>query len=279
MNAANHSTIKICNQTQNSFWVFHENHFLVLPDGKTVVGADGSDKKKLLFEDITQGNPRQIGTHDDWIRTVLFHSLSQSLLVGDDKGHVKQYKKVNQSFMMVKDYGNVGVDSVFSSIQIDRFAIFGGDKRSLVAIDISEQQVCSGRMKSPFAWTYSLQVCEGVGSKMYLSLGGNIPHYFSDTSDLLDVTLLYNSQKKDSPKNTEKINQAHTALKEKDEIIYALSLKISQLESSLQKQVNQNQGIDNIRPPKPKQVTQAEDPDSLYRPSNIQEQNPESWVQ
>ena len=175
-------------------------------------------------------NPTQIGTHGCSIITVLWNSLTQSLLVGDLKDEVKQYKKVNHSFTMIKDYGYVGVDRVFSSTQLGRLAIFGGGDRSLVVIDTSEQRICPGRLKSPFLKTYSLQICEGVGSKVYLSLGGYEPEYSWDASDFLDVTLLYNGHKKDSSKVPEKMNQAHALLKEKDKVIKSLSLKIDYLQ-------------------------------------------------
>ena len=252
INAGNKSTIKIRDQTRNQFFVRFENGFLVLPDAKTVVGADGSDREKLIVEDITQGNLRQIGRHGVLIYTVLFDNHTQSLLVGDYNGHVKQYKKVNQSFTMVKDYGNVGVGVVCSSTQVGRLGIFGGNNRSLIAIDIAEQRVCPGFLKSPFWWTYSLQVCEGAGSKVYLSQGGDDPDYSSDASDFLDVTLLYNSLKKDSPKVPKDINKAHAALREKDILINSLKLKIKQLESSLQKQVNKNEGKSNPKTSKTK---------------------------
>ena len=247
MNASNHSTIKIRDQTQNKFFVSYENSFLVLPDGKTVVGPDGSDRKKLMMEDITQGNPKEIGTHGDSIITVLFDSLTQSLLVGDNKGHVKQYKNKNGFFTMVKDYGKVGVDRLVSSTQVGGFAIFGGQKNSLVAINIFEQRVYAGLLTSPFEWTCSLQVCESAGSKVYLSFGGKFFEYFSNIPDYLDMTLLYNVNKKDTPKLPEKMNKVNDLLEEKDKLINSLNLKIKQLELSLQKQVKQNKSTCNFQ--------------------------------
>ena len=236
MNAPNDSVIKIRHQTQDRYWVQFDNHFLVLPDAKTLVGADATDKSKLMIDDITQGNPKQIGKHGSWISTVLFDSLTQSLLVGDIDGHVKQYKKVNQSFRMVKDYGDLGVGWVISSSQKGHIAIFGGDQYSLIAIDIFKKQVFDGLLKSPFKFTLSLQVYKGVNSNVYLSLGGDCPKYSSDASDFLDVTLLFNRQKHIN-EIYQKMNKAHALLEEKDEIINSLNLKIKQLESSLQKQV------------------------------------------
>ena len=230
----------------------YENQFLVLPDAKTIVGVDYLDKSLVMIEDITQGNPRQIGTHGDLISTVLFDSMTQSLLVGDYKGHVKQYKKENGSFTMVKDYGKVGVGEVLSSTQVGRFAIFGG-RYFLVAINISEQKVFPEVLKSPFGCTYSLQVCKGACSNVYLSLGGSSPKYCSDVSDFLDVTLLYKGH---IPINQfyEKMNQLDSIFQEKDKMINSWNLKIKNFKSSLQKQANQNESKNKQRYPKSKQV-------------------------
>ena len=217
----------------------------MLPDGKTVIGPDGSDYKKLMMENIILKNQSQIGTHGGFISTVLYDSLTQSLLVGDDSGHVKQYRKVNESFTMIRDYGDVDLGDVVSSTKVGRFGIFGGQNYSLVAIDISGQRVYAGLPKSPFKYTYSLQVCKGEGSRV-LSLGGNDPQYSSDESDCLDVTLLYNSHNKDSPRAREYMNQAHVALREKDKLIESLNLKIKKLESSLQKQKKKKTGMTNL---------------------------------
>ena len=84
-----------------------------------------------------------------------------------------------------------------------------------------------------------------MDSNVYLSLGGGLPDYSSDASDWLDVTLLYDNHKKDSPKLPEQMNQADVTLRKKDQIINSLNLKIKQLKSSLQKQADQNQGTSN----------------------------------
>ena len=277
VNAANYSTVKIRHQTQNRFYVEFENSFLVLPDAKTVIGVDALDKIKLMIEDITRGNPRKIETFYGLISTVLFDSLTQSLLVGDEYGNVKQYKKVNGLFTMVKDYKDVGVGFVFSSTQVGQIAIFGGYNYSLVAIDILEKRVLPGLLNNSFKSTFSLQVCEGVGSDFYLSLGGSKPNYSSNASDFLDVTLLYNRHKEIN-ELYEKKNHARALLEEKDEIINSLNLKIKQLESSLQKQVKQNEGKNNARNPKSKQVPKAETRQSYNSFKKSQEQNPESSV-
>ena len=92
VDALPNSIVKIRHEFKNYYYVVYENGFLALPDGKTVVGADASDKKKLMMQDITSKNPKQIGTHSGSIRTLLFDKPTETLLVGDYEGHVKQYK-------------------------------------------------------------------------------------------------------------------------------------------------------------------------------------------
>lgn len=168
----------------------YENDFVVLPDGKTIVGSDGTDPKKLMMEDITKKNPRQIMTHNKEIGTLLFDSLTQSLLVGDGNGHVTQYKKENGSFTMVKEYGNVGVGGVMSHAQVRGFAIFAGDNRSLIAIDIKNQKLVKRYVETAYEFILSLQVCLTNNHRIFLTVSGWKPDFSSGKSDIFDVTCM-----------------------------------------------------------------------------------------
>ena len=55
-------------------------------------------------------------------------------------------------------------------------------------------------------------------------------------------------------------------LLEKSNLVESQKNKIKQIEKYLQAQKSRNEGISNTRHPKPKQLPQAEDPDSLKRP-------------
>ena len=177
-------------ETENKFQVYGENGFLVLPDGKTVVSADMWDSKKLVMEDITEVNPTQIGTHSDKISSLLFHNLTQSLLVGNIEGDVKQYKRNNGSFTFVKDYRNLGVGQVLSSAQVGPFVIFGGNNHSLVAIDLKNQTVIKGFLKTAYKGNKSLQVCFTNYHRVFLSVSGYDPDFSSGKSNFFDVTCM-----------------------------------------------------------------------------------------
>ena len=115
----------------------------------------------------------------------------------------------------------------------------------------------SGVIKSPLKFTYSLEVCHGADSNVYLSLGGINPKYSSDVSDLFKVTKLYNGSKKKSGQLLKENNQTRILLQEKDETIDTLNLKIKQLEeleADLKKQKKQNHGKSNQKNLKTKSI-------------------------
>ena len=196
--------VKPLYQTKNRFYAFYEKHFLVLHDGRTIVGVDGNNQNTIIMEDITTNKAVSFGKHKGTIETLLYDQVTQSLFAGDRSGHVKQYKRGSSSthaFSLVKDYGDVGIYSVYSSAQVGRFALFGGCNCTLVAIDIQERRLFKNITRSLFLSTFSLRVCHGQENKVYLSLGGDDPCYYSTVSDFLDVTKMYNHKKESSVLN------------------------------------------------------------------------------
>lgn len=143
-----------------------------------------------MAEDITTNTPSLIGTHGDWIRTLLFDATSRTLFVGDDTGHVLQYKRDRESgaFTLLKDFGDLGIGRVVSSTVVRDFAIFGGWKTNKIrAIKIKESQVLEGTLETAFNNVYSLQTCRVSDSNTLISVGGYKPSYSSTSSDVYRV--------------------------------------------------------------------------------------------
>ena len=180
-------------QTKNMFCALNENSFLILPDGKTIVGVHKKTEKTLTIEDIITNKASTFGNHEDRIYTLLYHEVTQSLFTGDYTGRIKQYKRGNSThaFNLVKDYGDVGIGQVLSSGQVGRFALFGGCNLALVAIEVLERWVYNKKIESPFINIFCLQVCHGVDQAVYLSIGGYKQSHFWRSSDFLDVTEVY----------------------------------------------------------------------------------------
>lgn len=187
--AASESTVSFLHQSKQKFYVYLESNFLVMPDGKTIVGRDASNPKKLFLEDITTNAVRQIGTLTSFICTILYDPKSQSLFAGDGNGHLNQYQKTGDaySFFVVKYYGDIGLGELRSSALVGDVAIFGGSDSCLAAVNIPKKELLSGQFKTAFRHIYSLQACEISRSSTLLSVGGEHPSYSNSATDIFEI--------------------------------------------------------------------------------------------
>lgn len=263
-NSKSNSKVRFVHETKNKFDVFYETSFVVLPDAKTILGADASDAKTLIMEDIGNGDSRSIGRHSGSVQTILFDRVSEYLLVGDYSGHVLQYKKTTStnlfgllkdsvSFALVKDLGHIGVGSVCSSVQLGGLAFFGGDHGFLAAVDIPGQCVLRGKVRSPFQSTYCLRICHGSES-VCLAIGGLIPIYSPNVSDVLDVSRTHTKYSRLAA-DFEENDLMKLLLSRKDQKIDSLQLRVQELESELLEVQTQSQGTSEYRLSEAQQVT------------------------
>ena len=189
--AAPGSTVSFLHQSKQEFDGYHESNFLVMPDGKTIVGRDAANEKRLVAEDITSNTITEIGTLSSTIYTVLYDPKSRSLFAGDKDGHLHQYacQKTGEtySFVLVKDHGDIGLGRLRSSELVGDLAIFGGSTACLAAVDIPKKELMTGTFKPAFSDIYSLQAYEVSKSSTLLSVGGYKPSYSSTVSDIFEV--------------------------------------------------------------------------------------------
>jgi hypothetical protein len=168
--------------------------FLILPNGKTIIGRDGSNPKIILIEDITKNDASaysNFGNHSKNISLVFYDVISKSLFVGDCNGVLIQYKQneSNQLWEELHNYGNLGIGSVISVELIGRMLIFGGFGTYLLkAVDIDNRKVLQGTFKTAIKNIFSLQVCELPDNKLNLSVCGFNPDYSNNLTDIFDVT-------------------------------------------------------------------------------------------
>lgn len=236
------STVKKTGISENDFWLFHENHFVVLPDGKTLCGVDASDPRTLVSEELYNNCPFRFGRHGNWVQTLLFCSGSQTLLAGDMNGHVVQYKRSPRFYTILRDFGDIYIGNVHSSCLVGGLAVFGGTRYSLAVIDTSAQFVYEGIIRSPFEHTSSLRECAFSDSCTLLCLSGWNPEYTSGASDCLDVTRVYNYHGKQTRVKSLERSETAKLLDQKDAIIEAQKIKIQKLEKDLTSKATENQG-------------------------------------
>ena len=210
-------TVNLEHESKQKFNAGFESNFLVLPDGKTVIG---SDSKRLIMEDIQTNQVSNIGTQGNTIYSLLYHKKTRSLLVGVSTGHVIQYQKKKDfnTFTKVKDYGDLGIGSVHSSCLFGELGIFGGwGKSSIAVICIPEQELVAGKIITAFKNVDSLQVCEVSESKVLLSVGGRDPLYSGSKTDVFEITVQQKKKKQETEMMTQAVKKPDSTQKEKVE--------------------------------------------------------------
>jgi hypothetical protein len=194
MIASSGATINHIHQSQKKYWVQFENNFLLLPDGKTIIGSEGGNRKNLICEDITKNDSSAyslIATHGGDIDSVFYNAVSKSLFVGDCDNAVIEYEEKGNklSWRETKNYGNLGIGDFECIEQIGDILIFGGyDTYSIRAIDIINKVLLPGSLKTAYKYVYSLQKCELPDNKVYLSICGSSPNYSEQQTDIYDAT-------------------------------------------------------------------------------------------
>ena len=181
------STVNCLHESKEYFSCYYENDFLVLPNGKTLVGSSG---KNLVSEDLTTNNITTIGTMSSDILTVLYDPKTKSLFAGDGDGHLHQYQRSGDEdqFKLVKDYGDIGIGPIFSSCLCGDLAFFGGwGTSSLAAVKISEKKLVNGTFETAIGDIFSLEACRVSDSRVLVSVGGENPSYSESKSDILEL--------------------------------------------------------------------------------------------
>jgi hypothetical protein len=196
MSASPGTTINHVHQSQKNFFVWFENNFFVLPDGKTIIGSEGGNRKNLICEDITKNDSSAyslIAIHKGDIDSVFYNAVSKSLFVGDCYDVVIEYeeKENNLSWRETKNYGDLGVGDVESIEQIGDVLIFGGRNSYFIrAIDTIKKVLLPGTIETAFYKMYSLQKCELPNNTVYLSVCGEEQNYSNEQTDIYDATNL-----------------------------------------------------------------------------------------
>jgi hypothetical protein len=197
--AGNDTQVKYKDKSKSIFYVWLEDNFLILPDQKTVIGVDQA-QTGLIMEDITNQAmdyaPLKFGKHKGNILTLTFVEELNMLLAGDSGNELIQYEYRNNSWNVLKNYGDLGIGPVFSSVRIGGLVILGGWGTYLLrVIDLNKMQIQGDPFKTAIKEIHSLSLCRVSNSKVLLSVSGYSPSYSPNQSDILDITGLLKEHK------------------------------------------------------------------------------------
>lgn len=236
------TSIQPINSSLSEFGVEYEKNFVVLNDGKHIIGIHPSDGMKLIFESVEKRKAVMFGRSDSimkkFISTLVYEKDTESLYIGNNDGQLSQYKVFfkNQTFQLVKDYGNLGIDDITSSYQFRHFVFFGGYNNKIRVLDMSTGRLLPGFLKTSIQWIRSLQVCEKNTEQIYLAVSGSKSDYSENKTDLFDLTgLLRKDLVISANLNSKDIENLNKILIEHRRIIKSQEMTIQKLTKKFKK--------------------------------------------
>ena len=193
MNHNQSTPIEPINASSSKFAVMFENHFVVLDDGKHVIGGDGSDLRNLIIENIETGKADKFGwskSSINLITTLVYDEDTGFLYTGDFHGGFYKYHVdiTNKSCEKVKDYGKLGIGEIISSHRFRDFIFFGGINSKIKVLNLSTGKLLLGHLQTSIKCIHSLQVCVKSQDDIYLAVSGTNTNYSGDKTDLFDLT-------------------------------------------------------------------------------------------
>lgn len=180
------------NASSTKFGAKYENQFVLLNDGKHVIGVDPSDPKCLILENMENGKADkllEIESLEYFITTLLLDEDTGFLYCGDYNGRLYKFKFNNESKSCerVEDFGDIGIGEISCSRRFMNFVFFGGFEAKIKVLDLSTGELLPGQLETSIEWIYSLQVCVKNQDNIYLAVSGTSYNYSGDKTDLFDL--------------------------------------------------------------------------------------------
>lgn len=206
-------TVSFFSKTKSQFYLNYETNLVILNKGSAIIGIDEKTEVNLVMEIIKENHFQKFGEREDGINTLQYHEKSQTLLVGGDDEKVIQYKQNGNSkkWEILRDYGDIGISWIYSFCQMGNLIfLFGSD--SFRIINVHTKDLIESTHDTVIQNINSTQLCVGLNSEIYLSIGGMNADKYSEDSDLMDISYLYkkcNSLTIKSSQNKKKIKELH----------------------------------------------------------------------
>ena len=187
------TSVEPINTSLSKFGVNYENQFVVLDDGKHVIGVDGSDGSKMILENVENGsNVKFEGSNSSFnnITNLFYDEDTGFLYSGDRNGHLSKYKidTTTKNCQKVREYRNLRIGWINSSHRFLNFVFFVGDESKIRVLDLSTGELLPGCLETAIKCICSLQVCVKSHDQIYLAVSGGLSDYSDDKTDLFDVS-------------------------------------------------------------------------------------------
>ena len=232
-------------KTLNKFYSWYENSLVIVNDGQAIIGIEIENRKHLIFETLNGNQIQCFGQREANITTLLFHEYSNTLFVGRYENMIIGYKQNKNTNLWeeVQVFPNLGVEWVLCSAQLGSLILLAGTKRSFQFIDVKSGVISGHIIKTAFENIQSLQVCIGLDSNVFLSVGGENQIDYNETSDFFDISILglmFQATCKEYSQKIKKIDQFVGQIDEKDKKIKAQRKLINTIKAHLSNDKNKH---------------------------------------
>ena len=201
INANNMDFIEPCFVSKTNFRWNYQEQLQILNNQKTLVGVEDNndeDHSEIVIEDITNTDPNYVPvkfpTGGIEIYTILIDEERMCMFIGNWKGMLVEFSLDTNGYSrkIVKDYGDLGIGNIRSSLKIGNIAVFGGTKSSVALIDIDNTQNLGIISDLAVGSIYSIELCRVKNNKsdvkLLLTVTGRDYDYSSSKTDVLDIT-------------------------------------------------------------------------------------------
>jgi WD40 repeat protein len=162
-----------------------------MPDQETVIGITGIYQNILFQENLITKKTSYINTHEFDINTISFNKETGTLVAGGESGTAIQYNKNGEEWKIIREYEELGIESVLSSLIFKNLLILGGHRNNIRIINMREREIIEGAFETGVEYIFSIQISKiKVDSerKYLLSLTGRDSDVSENRSNVYDIT-------------------------------------------------------------------------------------------
>ena len=183
--------------------IIHNTSFAILADQRTVYTfeeSDASDAKLLIRQNLDAKTVSTLASlDDDWYPETLLPDEERNTLLITGMLHMQNKSRMElrelSSGSLLKVFAFPDVFIVVEALRVHDLVFLGCSDNIVKVLDVVRNEVVYGSVKNAIQVDVTMDLCEVAdpesgGRKFVLALGGSMPDYSQDKTDLLDVTQL-----------------------------------------------------------------------------------------
>ena len=198
---------KFEHKSKNKSTVLATKNIHIKPDENTIFGIRSRENLyDIILEDISKGMDctTLIKENLEEYYSILSDSNKEHFVIWDSSRKLQQFHltKYHNHFTFVNDLKTICENKIYtidSWTNLRHFIFLAGNDKNILVIDLKKKQI-SHTLKTEISIFWSLEICFITNAKIFLVEIGSNKSNLNKKLDILDVTKLFHSLKKNSEK-------------------------------------------------------------------------------